>query len=85
MAIVISDTSIKDNVTTSVAHIHLYNNLIKKTVYHAINITSIEAELFAIRCGINQATQVPDIFYIIVIMDTIHVVQKIFDLSIYPY
>ena len=31
-----------------------------------MNITSTEAELFAIRCGINQAIQVPNVEQIIV-------------------
>ena len=53
---IVSDTSIKNNVTTSVAHIHLFNNPLKKTLYYIINITLTEVELFAIRYGINQAT-----------------------------
>jgi len=76
LAIVISNTSIKDNVATSVVYIHTYNNPIRKTIYYAINITSIEAELFVIRCGINQPTQILDIFHIIIIIDAIQVVQK---------
>jgi len=53
---IVSDTSIKNNVTTSVAHIHLFNNPLKKTLHYVINITSTEVELFAIRYGINQTT-----------------------------
>ena len=55
-AIVVSDTSIKDQVAMFIAHIHIYNTSIVKTVYHAINITSTKAKLFMIRCGLNQTT-----------------------------
>ena len=51
--VVVLDASIKNNIATSIAHVYFFNNLLKKTLYHAINITSMEAELFAIRCGIN--------------------------------
>jgi len=53
--IVVSDANIKNNITMSIVHIHSYLNSIKKTLHHAIGITSTEAELFAIRCSINQA------------------------------
>lgn len=82
-AIVVSDASVKsNNVTTSVAHIHSYNNPVRKTVYHAINIISIEAELFVLRCRINQAIHISDIFYI---TDVIHIVEKIFNMLNYPF
>jgi len=44
-----------------------------------VNITTIEAELFAIRCGINQATNLNSINKIIIITDSIYTVKKIFD------
>ena len=53
--LVISDTSIKKNITTSILHIHSGWNVLTKTIHHIINITFTEAELFLIRCGINQA------------------------------
>jgi len=52
-AIIISDTSIKNQIATLTAHIHVYDKSIIKTLHHAINVTSIEAKLFAIRYGIN--------------------------------
>ena len=64
--IVIFDASIKNNITTSISHIYNGQNIITKTIHHAMNITSTEAELFAIRCGINQAIQVPKVEQIIV-------------------
>ena len=48
IAIVILDTSIKNNVTTSIAYIHIYNSLVIKMIYHAINITSTKVEIFAL-------------------------------------
>jgi len=82
---IISDMSIQNNVATSIAHIHSFNNLLKKTLHHAINVTSMEAELFAIRCGINQAIQIQYASHIIVIIDMIHAVEKIFDSHVHPH
>ena len=77
------DTSIKNNVAVSIAHIHVHNKLMVKTLYHAINVTSSEAKFFAIRCGIIQAICLHEISKIIVIMDSIHAAKKIFNLSSY--
>ena len=52
--IVVSDVSIKNNIAISIVYIHSYLNLIEKTLHHAVGITSTEAELFAIKCDINQ-------------------------------
>jgi len=46
--IVVSDTSIKNLVTTSISHIHFFNKPVIKTLYMAINITTAKAKLFAI-------------------------------------
>jgi len=53
LIMVISDTSIKNNVTTSISHIHVHNSLVIKMIHHAVNIMFTEAELFVIRYGIN--------------------------------
>ena len=45
------DTSAKNNVVTSIAHIYVYNKLITKTLHYTLNVTSTEAELFAIKSG----------------------------------
>ena len=74
--VVISDASIKNNATTPIAHIHSGPNIIAKTIHHTVNITSTKAELFAIRCGINQVVQVTD---------AIHSVRCIFDSSSHSY
>jgi len=54
-------------------------------LHHAINITSMEVELFALRCGINQIIQISSSSHIIVITDALYIVQKIFDSSIHRY
>jgi len=68
-----------------IAYVHTHDSSVIKTIYHAINITLTEAKLFTIRCSINQATQISKIDWIIIIMDSIYAVKKIFDLSIYSY
>jgi len=82
IAVIISDTSIKNQITTSIAHVHTHEFSIIKTIHHAINVTFTEAELFAIRCGLNQAIWLTNI---IIITDFIHAAKKIFNLSIHSY
>ena len=53
LAVVVSDTSIKNQVATSITYIHVHNNPVVKTLHHTTNITSTEAKLFAIRYGLN--------------------------------
>ena len=82
-ALVITDASIINNIVTSIAHIHIHNKLVIKTLHHMVNITSSEAEFFAIRYSINQVAHVQNISKIIVIMDSIHCAKKIFNPSTY--
>lgn len=51
-------------------------------IYHAVNVTTTEVELFTIRCGINQAVQIMDASHIIVITDSVY---QVFNQSIHPY
>ena len=83
-ALVITDASIKNDITTSVAHIHSTICPLIKTVHHASFVTSSEAELFAIRCGINQACALDNVSKIVVVTDSIHVAKKIFDPGSHP-
>jgi len=83
-AFIIVDTSIKNNVATSIFHIHIHNKPLTKTLHYTVKVTSIEAELFAIRCGINQAINSTGISKIIIITDSIHAARKIFDPSSHP-
>jgi len=85
LVIVVSDASIKNNIATSIAYIHSYFNPVKKTLHQAINITTTEVELSVIRCEISQAIQISDISYIIIITDSIHTAQRIFDSNIHLY
>jgi len=67
----INDANIKNKAATSISYIYREQEVITKSVHHAMNIMSIEAKLFAIRCGINHAVQLQDIAHIIVITDVI--------------
>ena len=84
-AIVITDTSIKNNIAMSISHVHSANQLLIKTVHHAFFITTTEVELFAIRCSINQACSLNNVSKIIVITDSIHAAKKIFDSNVHPF
>ena len=53
-AIIVLDTSIKNQVGTSIAYIHIHNNPVIKIIHHTINIITTEAELFAIRYSITN-------------------------------
>ena len=59
--------------------------MVLKTIHHTINITLTEAELFAIKCGINQAVQIPEASHIIVITDTIYLAKDIFNSTTHSY
>ena len=84
-AIIISDVSIKNNVTTFISHMYINNKPLTKMIHHMVYITSTKAELFAIRYSINQATNFNNMSKIIVVTDFIHVARKIFKLSVHPY
>jgi len=77
--IIITDASIKNNIATSISHIHIWDVPIIKTLHHIVNIMSTETELFAIRCGVNQATNSSGISKIIVVTDLIYAAWKIFN------
>jgi len=84
-AIVVTDASIKNNVATSILHIHKHDNPIAKTIHYTVHITSTEAKLFTIRCSINQASNHNNISKIIIVTDSIHMARKIFDLSLHLF
>ena len=66
IAIVAMDASIKNDIATFISHTHILNHPLIKTLHHVTFVTSPEAELFAIRCGINQALFKENISKIIV-------------------
>jgi len=84
-ALVVMDTRIKNNMANSITHIHVYNKPVIKTLHYAVNVTTTEAELFAIKYGINQATNISGISRIVIIMDLLHAAQRIFDSSLHPF
>ena len=83
--IITSDAGIKNNVATSISYTHTYNKPIIKMIHHVVHVTSTEAELFVIRCSINQALNLDNMSKVIVTTDSIHVARKIFKPSIHPY
>ena len=85
MAIVVTDTSIKNDIVTSISHVHLANHLLTKTVHHVAFVISTEAKLFMIRCGINQTCIKENMSKIIVITDFIHAAKKIFNTVSHSY
>ena len=84
-ALIISDAGIKNNIATSITHIHVYDRPIIKTIHHVANVTSTEAKLFVIRYSINQAINLLGISKIIIITDSIHTTKKIFNSVIHIY
>jgi len=52
--LIIVNSNVKNNVTTLISYIYRDQEIITKLVYYTINVTFTEAELFAIRCGINS-------------------------------
>jgi len=83
--LVVSNTSIKNSIITSISHIHSSQNILAKIIYHIINITFTKIELFLIRCRINQAVQILNVKNIIIITDAIHTIRQILDLSFHLY
>ena len=83
--IIVSDASIRNSIAISISHIYSHLNNIKKIIYHTVNVTSTEAELFAIRCEINQAIQISEAIHIIIIIEIIHTAQYIFNSIVHPY
>jgi len=81
--LVISDTSVKNNMATLILHIYREQEIITKSVHYTMNITFSETEIFAIKCNINHATQLQGILYIIVITDIIPATRRIFDMFIH--
>jgi len=83
--IIVTNASIKNDVSTLILYRHIHNNLIAKTVHHMVHVTSTEAELFTIRYSINQASNHNDTSKIIIVTGFIHVARKIFDLFLYSF
>ena len=85
ITIVASDASIKNDIATSISHMYISNQPLIKTLHHTAFIISTEAEMFAIRCGINQATSKTNVSKIVIITDSIHAAKRIFDPSSHPF
>lgn len=46
IVLVITDASVKNNVIMSIFHILYSQSILKKTIHHVVNVTSMEAETF---------------------------------------
>jgi len=42
--IIILNVSIKNQITTSIAHVHVHDSSVIKTIYHAVNVTSTKCK-----------------------------------------
>ena len=84
-ALVIIDTSVKNNITISILYMYIHNSFIIKIFHYTVYVTSTKAKLFIIKCSINQAMNYNNISKIIVVTDLIYVAKKKFDLSSYLY
>ena len=82
--LMVTDASVKNNMASSITHVHVHNKPIIKTLHHAVNITSTEAEFFAIRYSINQIAHLQYVSKIIVVTNSIHMARKIFNPSSHP-
>jgi len=83
--VIIVNANIRNNITTFILHIHSYNRPVTKKVHYAVNITTTEAKLFAIKCRINQAISISNTNHIVVIIDSLHTTMKIFDSLLYLF
>ena len=84
-AFIVTDASIKNDIVTSISHIYSANHPLIKMVHHTAFVTSMEAELFTIRCSINQAYIKENMSKIIIITNSIHAAKKIFDNKSHPF
>ena len=50
ITLIVSNTSIKNQVVTFISHVHVHNKQIIKMIHHMVNVTTTEAKLFTIRC-----------------------------------
>ena len=83
--LIVTNASIRNNVATSITYIHICDRPIVKTLHHIVNVTSMKAELFAIRCSINQAANSQGISKIIVVTDLVHLAKRIFNSLSHPF
>ena len=84
-AIIVMDASIKNDIATFISYVHIANCPIIKMLHHVAFVTTTEAELFMIKCSINQVCTKKNIFKIIVVTDSIYAAKKIFNTLLYPY
>ena len=79
LVVAVMNTSIKNQVATSISYIYSHNKPVIKTIHYMVNIMSTKAKLFTIRCNINQAICLPNKNQIFIIIDPIYAAKRIFD------
>ena len=79
IAIIVDGGIKKLQVATAVMHIWTDNSIVRCLQVNSINVTSIEAELMAIRLGLIPAIEEENIHNIIVITNSIAATKKIFE------
>ena len=84
-AIIISNASIKNNIATSISHVHIVNQPLIKTLHHTVLVMTTEVELFVIRCGINKVCSKDNVSKIVIVTNSIHAAKKIFDSMLHSY
>ena len=84
-SIIVSNASIKNYVVMLISYIYLHNKPIIKIIYKVVNVITTKAELFTIRCGINQVIGITNVNYIVIITDSLHTAKRIFNFLPYLY
>ena len=84
MTLIITDASLRNNMTIVAAHVYENSN-VQKVKYYAINVTTTEAKLFAIRYRIKRALNCNSFNHIIIVTDAIYAVEKILDAFYHPF
>lgn len=82
---IIADGGVKKDTTSAIAHIWNLNKVVKRVALHATKVTSNEAEIMAIRLGLNYAFSCEHTKHITVITDSIHGARKIIDMTNHSY
>ena len=82
---IISNASVKNNIITFISYVQRECNIITKTVYHTMNISTTKAKLFTIRYDVSQVSKMQNITWIIIVTNTIPAAKRIFDTSYHSY
>ena len=82
---IVADGGVKKEAATAVAHTWSSNSIIDRKTLHATNVTSIKAEVMAIRLGLDNALEKEQINHITVTTDCIQAAKAFFDPKPNPF